>query len=236
MFTSCETNDSGSPVSTSGKGGSMARFTIVDNYLYTVTNPGGRWESELTIFDISNEAQPVEANKKTIPNYVETIFPTDTLLFFGTRTGMLIYSVKNPANPSYISEYAHIYSCDPVVVQKKLAYVTLNSESSWCGRNNNRLDIIDISDVYNPKTVAEYPMSAPRGLGIDGYTLFVCDRGLKAYNIGQNSNIELIDKFDIDGYDVIPYNGYLLMIGEEGFYQYKYDTNKVSLISSITTD
>lgn len=236
LFSSCESNYSGSPSSGSGKGGSMARFTIVDNYLYTVTNPGGRWESELTIFDISNEEKPTELQKKTIPNYVETIFPTDTLLFFGTRTGMLIYSTKNPGNPSYISEYAHIYSCDPVVVQKNLAYVTLNSESSWCGRTNNRLDIIDISDVYNPKTAAEYPMTAPRGLGIDGYTLFVCDDGLKAYNIGEGANIELVDKFNIDGYDVIPQNGYLLMIGEEGFYQYKYDIDNVKLVSSITTD
>lgn len=236
ILSSCEGNSDGSAASATGKGGSMARFTISGNYLYTVANTPGGWESELNTYDITNEKQPQKVGSKKISTFVETIFPTDSLLFFGTRTGMLIYSIKNPVNPRFVSEYEHIYSCDPVVVQKNRAYVTLNSESNWCGRNNNRLDIIDLSNIYRPQLIAQYPMSSPRGLGIDGYTLFVCDDGLKVYDIGENSDLTLIDKFQVDGYDVIPNNGLLLMIGEEGFYQYKYNENSVDFVSSITTN
>lgn len=226
----------GSPQSPTGKAGSMARFAISGDHLYTVTNPGNSNNSELTIFNIANEKNLVKGNKIPINHFVETIFPKDDLLFFGTRTGMLIYDRSTPTFPTFISEYSHIYSCDPVVVQKNYAYVTLNSLSNNCGRLNNRLDIIDISNIYAPKLVKEYEMNGPRGLGIDAYNLFVCDNGLKAYRVTDNVNLELINTFDVIGYDVIPDDGFLLMIGENGFYQYKYDTSTVKFLSAITID
>ncbi len=230
-YYACDSN-SGSGGS-AGKGGSMARFTISHNTLYTVS------EYELTAFDISNEQVPREINKTTLNGFVETIFAKDSLLFFGTREGMLIYDATDAKTPQFLSNYAHIYSCDPVVVQKNYAYVTLNSESIWCGRNNNRLDIIDISDLHNPKAAEEYTMSGPRGLGVDYNTLFLCDDGLKVYDISDIHNIKLKSHFkDIDAYDVIPDYGNLIMIGNDGFYQYKYipEEGNVKFLSSITID
>ena len=131
---SCENNDSSSSDLSSGTGGSMARFTVSGNYLYTVSS------NELDVYNISTSTEPDLVKEVGISAYVETIFPKDTLLFMGTRTGMLIYNNSNPEQPEYLSEYWHIYSCDPVIVEGHYAYVTLNTESSWCGRSNNRLD------------------------------------------------------------------------------------------------
>ncbi len=223
---------SGKSESSTGKAGSMARFTITDNKLYTVSN------YDLSIFDISNSQVPTKINKVTLDGFVETIFAKDTLLFFGTRQGMLIYDNKNSTEPKFISKYEHIYSCDPVVVSKNYAYVTLNSSSIWCGRNNDRLDIIDISDLSNPQAVAEYNMESPKGLGVDYNTLFVCDKGLKVYNIADKNNIELKHYFEMEAYDVIPDYGYLIMIGADGFYQYRYipEEGNIKLLSSITVE
>lgn len=226
FFCSCESENSVSPGS--GTAGSLARFAISGDNLYTVST------NDMSVFDISNAAKPKKVRKIPISNFVETIFPKDSLIFLGTRSGMLIYDNSTPSYPKYISEYSHIYSCDPVVVSKHIAFVTLNSASSRCGRRNNRLDIIDISDLHNPKAIAEHQMFSPRGLGIDKNMLFVCDNGLKIFNIDDFHKPKLVEHFtDMAGYDVIPDNGYLLMIGEDGFSQYQYIEDKIKLLSTI---
>lgn len=223
---SCGSGDSGD----TGKPGSMARFAIIDKQLYTVSN------SDLSVFDLSNPAKPELKTTQYIPGFVETIFPKDSLLFFGTRNGMLIYDNSNPFEPQFISEYAHIFSCDPVVVSKNYAFVTLNSGSINCGRGLNQLEIIDLQDIKNPTQIAQYDMVSPRGLGIDREVLFVCDDGLKAYHADDFQNLELIEKFDVDAYDVIPDDGYLMLIGKDGFHQYKYTDRTMLRVSSIYID
>ena len=82
-------------------------------------------------------------------------------------------------------------------------------------------------------------MSNPYGLGIDDDVLFVCDgtAGLKVYNAADpyliSENIIATFK-DINAYDVIPLGTSLLMIGQDGFYQYDYSNLKdIKQISSI---
>ncbi|MEO7766646.1 MAG: hypothetical protein ABIS01_04440, partial [Ferruginibacter sp.] len=69
-----------------GVGGSMARFTIVNNYLYTVG------QASLAAFNISLPAEPVKENVKSIGWNIETIYPLKDKLFIGSQTGMFIYS------------------------------------------------------------------------------------------------------------------------------------------------
>jgi hypothetical protein len=39
---------------------------------------------------------------------------------------------------------------------------------------------------------------------------------------------------DMDGFDVIPYNNVLMMIAEDGLYQYDYsDLSKINLLSTL---
>jgi hypothetical protein len=202
----------------SGKGGSLARFTVKGNYLYTVDNEG------LNVFDISSPSNISLENQVYLGFGIETIFPYQQHLFIGSQEGMHILDIQNPVSPQKISVYSHIRSCDPVVVQGNYAYVTLRQES-FCGGGLNQLDVVDISNVYAPQLKKSYPMRGPYGLGIDGDFLFVCDgdAGLKAFKTPNTPDLSLFyHNPSVNTYDVIPLNGNLLMIGEDGLFQYQY--------------
>jgi hypothetical protein len=232
-FTSSTGGVGGGSGTTFGVGGSMARFGLYDDYLYVVDI------SKLYVFDISDLENPVDLGKYNIGWNIETMFIYNQHLFLGTTTGMLVYSLEIKQNPSYVCRYTHITSCDPVVVQNNLAYVTLRG-GGLCGSNVNRLDVVEMKDSYTKMNlIATYPMANPHGLGIDGDVLFICDgnAGLKVFNVSDPLaiNDHKIAEFpDINTKDVIPLNDYLFMIGSGGFYLYDYsDLQNIHLISSI---
>ena len=80
-------------------------------------------------------------------------------------------------------------------------------------------------------------MTKPKGLGIDNGTLFLCDDGLKIYNADDPQTLmanRLAHYSGMEGYDVIPYNNVLMMIAEDGIYQYDYsDLEEIRLLSKI---
>ena len=220
---------SGSSNST-GVNGSMSRFSIYNNYLYSVVN------NYLNIFDLSNVIPKKAGADFYIGRNVETIFSYKDNMFMGTPTGMLIYSVKDPVKPSFQSSLSHVYGCDPVVVENDLAYVTIHS-GNLCGQTNNELFIVNVSDVKNPKQIVSYTMTNPKGLGIDNGRLFLCDDGLKVFNVTDPQKImsnQLAHYSGMDGYDVIPQNNILMMIASDGLYQYDYsDITNIKQISKI---
>lgn len=212
-----------------GIGGSMARFTIYNNVLYTVD------QSNLKAFDIDDLSTPLLVSDQSIGWNVETIFPYENKLFFGTQTGMLIYDISSASNPKYISSYNHVRSCDPVVVKDNYAYVTLRA-GNLCGEATSQLDIIDLTNILAPQWKQSYPMQEPYGLGIDGNILFVCDgeAGLKVYNVNDPKNLQSVANFpEVNAYDVIPFNGVLMMIGHDGLYQYDYSGTEINELSFI---
>ncbi|WP_163718119.1 LVIVD repeat-containing protein [Mangrovibacterium lignilyticum] len=216
-----------------GVGGSMARFGLYDDYLYTVN------DYTLYTFKIDDLEHPVKMSEQSAGWGVETMFIYDAHLFLGTMSGMAIFSLEVPANPSYLTQYTHITSCDPVVVQNDLAYVTLH-DGGWCGRSVNRLDVVRMSNNYSSlQQIASYPMYSPRGLGIDDELLFICDGedGLKVYNAADPLTISshMLAHFnDIQMLDVIPMGNYLFAIGDQGFRLYDYsDIQNIQLLSEI---
>jgi len=217
---------------TTGVGGSLARFTITDDFLYTIND----WRMKL--FDITDLKNPTEGNTVELGWGIETIFPYQDKLFLGARNGMHIYDNSNPTLPEYISTYSHINTCDPVVVQGDYAYVTLRSGNE-CDNFTNQLDVINIKDVHNPFLVKSYPMQNPHGLGINGTCLFIAegDYGLKVFNASDVSKIDenLIAHHEgIHALDVIPLDDVLFMIGNDGLYQYQYDCgNQFQYLSTI---
>jgi hypothetical protein len=212
-----------------GVGGSTARFTIAGDYLYTVDN------KNINAFDIGNAKQPVQKNSVSVQwQEFETIFAKDKYLYFGTRFGLHIYSIENPSNPGKISIYEHVYSCDPVVVDSIYAFVTMRNGNN-CGRTINQLEVIDISNPYEPQSEAVYSMSNPYGLGIDGDLLFLCDNGLKVYDKSNVKDLELKQTFTIEANDVIPYDNILVVTGDDGIRQYNYSGSELTLLSSILT-
>ncbi len=216
-----------------GVGGSMARFTVAGDHLYTVDM------STLRTFDIAEIDNPVAGVTEEIAWGVETIFPYEDKLFLGAQNGMHIFSVSNPSTPSWLSTYEHITSCDPVVVQDDIAYVTLRGGTE-CNGFTNQLEVIDVSNPITPQLLEVYPMLNPHGLGIDGSCLFICEGefGLKMYDAEDIRTIDqnLTRHFEgFHAYDVIPLDGLLMLIGNDGLYQYTYDCElgEINQLSAI---
>jgi len=225
---SLSTGSSGS--NSTGINGSMSRFSIYNDHLYSVVN------NSLNIFNLTGIKPVKEGDNFYIGRNVETIFSYKDNMFMGTPTGMLIYSVKDPLKPVFQSSLTHVYGCDPVVVENDMAYVTVHS-GNLCGQSSNELFVVDVSDVKNPKQLVSYTMSNPKGLGIDHGKLFLCDDGLKIYNVTNPQTImsnQLAHYSGMDGYDVIPQNNILMMIAGDGLYQYDYSNlNNIRQVSKI---
>ncbi|MDX1636456.1 MAG: hypothetical protein R3281_00715 [Balneolaceae bacterium] len=214
---------------TPGIGGSMARFAITGDYLYTVD------DIHLTTFDISSP-QPAKVHAKEVGWRIETIFPNDKQLYIGSASAMYIFDISNPAVPSQMSVYTHLTACDPVVVEGTHAFVTLR-QSERCPRGVNRLEVVDVSDPFNPQKVAFYEMISPHGLGIDNGNLFVSEGayGLKILDATDPAEIQLLRHIrNIETYDVIPYNNVLMVTGQSGILQYDYSNiENLKLLSEI---
>jgi hypothetical protein len=221
-----------SPVGSTGVGGSMARFTISSDHLYLLD--AGR----MYAVDIGSEQLPEKRSEQYVSWDIETIFPYGSRLFIGARSGMHIYDLSAPENPDKITTYAHVNSCDPVVVEGDYAYVTLRSGTE-CEGFSNQLEVLDISNIQAPSLLSVYPMYNPHGLGIDDDALFICDgrAGLKIYKATDKQNIDknLIRHYrNIDAYDVIPYQGVLMLIGKSGIVQYDYsDLSNIIRLSHL---
>ena len=92
---------------TTGQGGSLAKFKIVDDFLYAVDS------HNINIFNIDNLEKPQQLNPVFAGFDIETIFNRGNHLFLGSRSGMYIYNIETPALPQFISEFQHGTACDP---------------------------------------------------------------------------------------------------------------------------
>ncbi|MBL7871857.1 MAG: hypothetical protein JNM78_09620 [Cyclobacteriaceae bacterium] len=220
------------PSSGAGIGGSMARFTLSGNHLYALDGVN------LDVVDVTSPTNPKAKKEFSVAWDVETLFPHTDKLFVGSRSGMYILDLAEPENPTLISKYEHVRSCDPVVVEGDYAFVTLRSGSA-CEGFTNQLEVIDIKELTSPTIVATYAMTNPHGLGIDDGTLFICDGsdGLKAYdatNVKTISQNQLAHFPSIQALDIIPYQNVAMMIGTDGLYQYDYTNIKdIKLLSQL---
>lgn len=216
----------------SGVGGSLARFTVNGDHLYLLD--GG----DLQAVNVSDEQNPVAKTRTYLAWDIETIFPYKTNLFVGSSSGMYIMDVSSPESPVKLSTYEHVNSCDPVVVDDDYAYVTLRSGTT-CQGFSNQLEIIDIKNLQSPQLVKTYPMTNPHGLGIDNKTLFISDGsdGLKVFDATDINTIDqnqIAHYKDINALDVIPFNNILMMIGEDGIFQFDYSNPKdMKILSKI---
>jgi len=220
-------------------GGSMARFTLVNNYLYTV----GR--SSLSAFDVSNAADPALQTVTPLGWDIETVYPLHNKLFIGSRTGMFIYSIDNPAVPAHLGSFSHACFDDPVIANEDYAFVTLKATTGvsncWgVAPQQSQMDIIDINNLNNPVLVKTYNMEEPMGLSLAGDNLFVCDGkgGLKIFNAADVNNLQLLRTInDINPFDVITYDNRALVVAKEGFVQYDCSNiNNIRKLSTITVE
>ncbi|RYZ00142.1 MAG: hypothetical protein EOO11_02570 [Chitinophagaceae bacterium] len=217
-----------------GTGGSMARFAISDEYLYTVSSYA------LSTFSLSNPAQPQRLAEQQLGSWtIETIFPFRDKLFIGSANGMMIYDISAPTSPSLLGSFAHVTACDPVIADDRNAYVTLRSGTA-CRGVSDQLEVLDIRNLAQPAPVRTYPLTNPHGLAKDGDLLFICDGrdGIRVYNTEHpDALVELQHVTGIDSYDAIALSGSLLVVARDGLYQYSYNSGgNLSLLSRIAIE
>ncbi len=232
LMASCaESNDNGTGGSPVGQAGSLARFTIANDHLFAVDN------SSLNVFNIADPSNAIFISKHELFTTAETIFARDSnTVFIGSTTGMFIYDVSDAPNVERLSTYQHIVACDPVVANEEYAFVTLRSEedNNFCWRSVNQLDIIDIRNLRQPFLVNSFPLVNPRGLGLYGDTLLICDRGLKVFDVSDPLSLKLLDvDEDFDAFDLIPYDDLIIAVAEDGLSQYRFRNGKLNLLSEL---
>lgn len=236
-------SDSGGGGDTTGKGGSMARFAISGDYLYTLN------KKELTAFNISIEDEPLPETKDSVPFDVETLFSYKDHLYVGAEGGVYIYTKPTKdVQLERIAQFTHAKSCDPVVIENDLAFITLRSGSS-CRLigGENTLQILDIRDPLQPELIHSQNMIEPQGLGIDNGKLFICDGtgGLKVFDVEKFDNNETNEtsvtvSFDrnstqaeINCYDVIPNHGNLIVSNGDDVRQFDYSHKPIRELGRI---
>ncbi len=203
---------------TVGVGGSLARFTIAFDRLYVVELHG------LKVFSLEQADNPQSVNEINLGWGIETIFPYKSNLFIGARTGMFIFDASNRDAPVLLSRFAHANVCDPVFATENRAYVTLRNGTE-CEGFTNELNVLDITELRSPILLKKYALTNPRGLSVRGDILYICDGpdGLKVFDRSDDYKIDKnqLSQKKILANDVISLSqNHLLVIGDEGLYQY----------------
>lgn len=215
-----------------GTGGSLARFTLAKNHLYVID------EWNLFTFSIGQNCSLSLINEFNVGWGIETIYPYGDNLFIGSESGMFIYDITTPSEPWYQSEFTHARACDPVFVDGNKAYVTLRN-GNRCQNFNNQLDVIDVSDLRNPKLIVTHEMDNPHGLSKIENKLIICEgeHGLKTFDasIDQEIRSNLLSHIKtIHAYDVIALSlDHILVVGKDGLFQYSANNNLLEIISTI---
>jgi hypothetical protein len=223
----CNAGSATGPASTTtGQGGSMARFAITGDRLYTVG------ERSLTIFDISQPTSPQQKSTFGIGAMIETVFPFEDKLFIGAENGMSVYDISDADHPRFLNKVLHFRSRDPVVTDGKFAYVTL--------RDTHQLEVLDIRNLDSVTLVRDYYMPDPQGIGIDSGVLFIANGSTGLYQQAIDSTGRLVDEpvtiSHYDAYDVIPHQGLLISTGALGITQFDYhDLSYVKELSTISS-
>lgn len=222
---------SGAPGVSAGKAGSMARFSLLNDRLYTVSR------SDIKVFNIGIAASP--AYVKTVDAGawdIETIYPFKNNLFIGSQSGMFIYSTVSPDNPVKTGSFTHARACDPVVADDNFAYVTLRSGTT-CQGFANQMDVVNVTNLSAPSLLRSYPFTNPRGLSKDGDLVFLCDGsdGLKVLNVANANNIVQLKTLPAtETYDVIAFNSVAVMVAKDGLYFIDYSNlNDIRLSAKL---
>ena len=210
-----------------GTGGSLARFAIVGNYFYSVT------DRELITFSLDDQGNMAEVARNEVGFGVETMFPYQGQLLLGAADGVFVYDLSVPESPQRVGRFRHITACDPVVARNGFAFSTLRSGEVGCQqRIVNQMDILKLQEngAGDPVLMGSFTdLEQPKGLGIKENTVYVCDadRGVRILDVGDVYNgddaynvVEVSALEGFEAFDVIVFEDLLLVIAVDGLRQY----------------
>lgn len=229
LFWHCNKDANAFTGTPSGTGGSLARFTLLGSYLYTVD------AQQLKVYNVADPGDPQLKNTVDIGFGIETIFPFKDKLFIGSTTVMYIYSVADPLKPQKLSEATSqvLRRCDPVVAKDTVAYATLRANGP-CGGAQSILAYYDIKDITKPVQKGSYPVNEPYGLGYSGDVLYVCDKyRLVVFDISKAYEPKYLKGLSDASYlDVIPYGDVLICWVTQGMIVYDITDKKNPVLLS----
>lgn len=225
-FLACDSDSSLASIDSqqSGTSGSITRFATLGDFMYTL-NP-----NQLQTFDITDPSKPVLLSELETDYGLETIFIYENRIYLGSRTGLFILGLDNPAEPNLLSqtlrEDEFFGACDPVVVRDNYAYSTIKTIVNVCGNANTRsaLLIYEVSDPANPVLNQSFDIDIPNGLGYTDQFLYVCSTGsesLRVFDISDPDNV--VERPDLDypiqePFDIIVDNDRMIVSSTDSFF------------------
>ena len=228
-------NTVGSGPEVVGQGGSLARFTINNATLYAVD------QQSLRTFSLEDPAKPTFIGTTALGWDIETIFPYKDQLYIGSTSGMHIYDVSAPLSPQHLSTFEHVLSCDPVVVQNDIAYVTMWGGSE-CGNQTDQLIVLDVREPRSPAELQTIPMEQSHGLGVKDDRLYLCSGtlGIQVFALREDGRLGdlLLTAPGFNAKDIIVRHDRpeLIVFGwdQAGIRQYDYSDTEVVAVSDIS--
>lgn len=212
-------SNASTPAKAAGIGGSMARFTLMNDRLYTVSN------HNLNVFNIENNANPAFVTSVMAGFDIETIYPFKNQLFIGSQEGMYIFNVDNPDAPYKVGDFTHAQACDPVIADDTFAYVTLRTGNTCNNETEDVLHVLDVKHPENTTLLKSYPFTNPHGLAKDDNVLFICDGrdGLKLLNAADPLHLTPIKTISgFETFDVIAVDKTAIVSAKGGLYLVNY--------------
>ena len=221
--------------------GSYANMLTLGDKLYVLG------DGQLKTLSLADPEKPEQIDSKVLDFDIESLFISDGNIFVGSPAGMRIYTLDGNGIPEFRSltpyeAIGEIQPCDPIVANKDNAYATLSTSldvNGFCFRTVqlNELRIYDLDNLEQPVLINTVPMEEPKGVGLDGQHLFICENqdGLKILDVSNPLDVLEIEHFpDFRAFDVIPANGLLLVVGPELLHQFDYsDITNVTKLSTF---
>ena len=218
-----------SDISVDGQGGSLATFALRGDYLYTVD------EFNLSVFNVQEVNNPVRVNTLDIGFDIETLFGFKDYLFIGSQNALFIYDITNPELPKQLSRSDHFRSCDPVVANDDYAFVTLHA-NTFCEGTVNELRTYDIEDLENPILLNTRGLTEPKGLGLFGDYLLVCDYTTKIFDVSDASNSIFVAEIPTsDAIDVIIRDNNAFIISSNSINQYELNASDIANFRELSS-
>lgn len=232
--------DAASSLSETGQSGSITRFALHNGFMYVLNS------NQVQTFTLSTPDEPQLVHELATDWGLETIFIYENTLYLGSRTGLYILSLGDPAAPSILSQTDRtgifFGGCDPVVVQDNVAYSTVKIIQNVCGQINafSALLVYDVSNPNAPQEIGDYALGLPNGLAILGNYLLVCDEDADKvipFDISDPTNLEQRNDLAVaiqDPIDLIINGNRLIVSHKRGFTIYDVsDVQGISLIDEI---
>lgn len=208
-------------------------MTLVGDYLYAIPE-----EHTVGAVNIADSTNPTAVSSEAFGYDLETIFPIQGNLLVGSKEGVFVYSISNPAQLTEVGEFKHGTACDPVIANSAYAYVTLRSGTD-CGGAANELDVLNAQDISNSAQIAAYPMTSPTGMCLDGSLLFVCDSTIvRVFDASNPANLLQLSAVPVNSpKDVIAGNHVMLVVAADGLYQFDYtDPGNITKLSYLAVN